>query len=104
MPKYSYLLFDADDTLLDFERNGARAFTMLCAKYHFPCTPESRDLYESFNQPLWRELERGLVTKEFMKVAGEYLALKENNLFGSDTDIAALLDKLALPKIDKTRA
>ena len=68
MPKYSYLLFDADDTLLDFERNGARAFTMLCAKYHFPCTPESRDLYESFNQPLWRELERGLVTKEFMKV------------------------------------
>ena len=27
--------------------------------------------------------------------AGEYLALKENNLFGSDTDIAALLDKLA---------
>ena len=27
--------------------------------------------------------------------AGEYLALKENNLFGSDTDIAALLEKLA---------
>lgn len=68
MPKYTYLLFDADDTLLDFERNGTRAFIMLCAKYHFPCTPESRALYESFNQSLWRELERGLVTKEFMKV------------------------------------
>ena len=27
--------------------------------------------------------------------AGEYLALKENNLFGSDTDIAVLLEKLA---------
>ena len=27
--------------------------------------------------------------------AGEYLALKEHDLFGSDTDIAALLDRLA---------
>ena len=68
MPKYTYLLFDADDTLLDFGRNGTRAFTMLCAKYHFPCTAESRDLFESFNQPLWRKLEQGLVTKEFLKI------------------------------------
>ena len=68
MPKYTYLLFDADDTLLDFERNGARAFTLLCAKYHLPCTQESRELFESFNQPLWRKLEQGLVTKAFMKV------------------------------------
>ena len=68
LSRFPYLLFDADDTLLDFERNGARAFTMLCAKYQFPCTDESREIYESFNQPLWRDLERGIITKEYLKV------------------------------------
>lgn len=68
MPKYTYLLFDADDTLLDSERNSLRAFTMLCAKYQLPCNAGSRELFENFNQPLWRELEKGLITKEFLKV------------------------------------
>lgn len=86
MAKYPYLLFDADDTLLDFERNGARAFTMLCAKYQFPCTQESRDLYESFNQPLWRELERGLITKDFLKI--ERFRLFLNALHRSDDPAA----------------
>ena len=67
MVRYPYLLFDADDTLLDFERNGWKAFTMLCAKYHFPCNEEGHAIYESFNQPLWRQLERGTITKEFLK-------------------------------------
>ena len=68
MPRYPYLLFDADDTIFDFARNGKRAFTMLCAKYQLPCTEESREIYENFNQPLWHELERGSITKEFLKV------------------------------------
>lgn len=68
MPRYPYLLFDADDTIFDFARNGQRAFTMLCAKYQLPCTEESREIYESFNQPLWHELEKGTITKEFLKV------------------------------------
>lgn len=87
MVKYPYLLFDADDTLLDFERNGMRAFTMLCAKYHFPCSKESRALFESFNQPLWRELEKGTVTKEFLKVERFRLFL---NALNRDEDPAAV--------------
>ena len=67
MVRYPYLLFDADDTLLDFSRNGDKAFSLLCAKYSFPCNEESRALFEAFNQPLWRDLERGTITKEFLK-------------------------------------
>ena len=52
MVRYPYLLFDADDTLLDFSRNGDKAFSLLCAKYSFPCNEESRALFEAFNQPL----------------------------------------------------
>ena len=68
MSKYPYLLFDADDTLLDFSRNGRRAFMLLCAKYHFPCSEESHAVFDGFNQALWRDLERGLVTKEQLKL------------------------------------
>ncbi len=67
MVRYPYLLFDADDTLLDFSRNGDKAFSLLCAKYSFPCNEESRALFEAFNQPLWRGLERGTITKEVFK-------------------------------------
>ena len=67
MVRYPYLLFDADDTLLDFSRNGDKAFSLLCAQYSFPCNEESRALFEAFNQPLWRDLERGTITKEFLK-------------------------------------
>lgn len=67
MVRYPYLLFDADDTLLDFSRNGDKAFSLLCAKYCFPYNEKSRELFEAFNQPLWRDLERGRITKEFLK-------------------------------------
>ena len=68
MTRYPFLLLDADNTLFDFDRNEDRAFSMLCAKYRLPCSPESRAVYESFNQPLWEQLEQGLVTKDFLKV------------------------------------
>ena len=68
MVRYPYLLFDADDTLLDFEQNGWKAFRQLCAKYNFPCNEETHEIYESYNQPLWRKVERGLITKDFLKI------------------------------------
>lgn len=68
MSKYAYLLFDADDTLLDFEKNSKRAFQLLCAKRHFPYTEEMRNIYEGFNQPLWQQVEQGLITKDFLKL------------------------------------
>lgn len=67
MIRYPYLLFDADNTLLDFEKNSRRAFRLLCAKWHFPCTEQTRSVYEGFNEPLWRQAEQGLITKDFLK-------------------------------------
>ena len=87
MDRYPYLLFDADDTLFDFQRNGRKAFTMLCAKYNLPCSEESQAVYESFNQPLWRELEKGTITKDFLKVERFRLFLDH---FGRSEDPAAV--------------
>ena len=43
--KYPYLLFDADDTLFDFPRASARAFSFMCSRHGIPDTPEVRQLY-----------------------------------------------------------
>lgn len=68
MKKYRYLLFDADDTLLDFTYNSRRAFSKLCEIYRLPCGAEGHALFEQINQPLWRALERGEITREVLVV------------------------------------
>lgn len=64
--KYLYLLFDADDTLFDFPRASARAFSFMCGRHGIPDTPEVRQLYHQINEVLWAAFDRGEVTKEFV--------------------------------------
>ncbi len=64
--KYSYLLFDADDTLFDFPKASSRAFETLCKTHKIPYTPESYRLYHEINLELWAAFDRGEVTKEFV--------------------------------------
>ena len=64
--KYLYLLFDADDTLFDFPRASARAFSFMCGRHGIPDTPEVRQLYHQINEALWAAFDRGEVTKEFV--------------------------------------
>lgn len=42
--QYPYLLFDADDTLFDFPKASARAFSAMCLANDIPDTPEDRQL------------------------------------------------------------
>lgn len=64
--KYPYLLFDADDTLFDFPRASARAFSYMCTRHGIPDTPEVYQLYHEINLELWAAFDRGEVTKEFV--------------------------------------
>ena len=66
--KYPYLLFDADDTLFDFPRSSARAFSIMCRLHNIPDTPEVFQLYFQINQDLWDAFDRGEVTKEFISL------------------------------------
>ena len=68
MVRYPYLLFDADDTLLDFSRNGDKAFSLLCAKYSFPCNEESRAGFGKGND-YKRVFENGALSALFGCVA-----------------------------------
>lgn len=39
MPRYDYVLFDADNTLFDFDRAEAEALRTTLAEYGLPATP-----------------------------------------------------------------
>ena len=64
--KFSYLLFDADDTLFDFPKASARAFSAMCRSNGVPDTLDTRALYHRINQELWAAFDRGEVSKDYV--------------------------------------
>jgi len=84
--KYSYLLFDADDTLFDFPKASARAFEKMCRAHDIPYTPEVYRLYREINVELWAAFDRGELSKEFITLERYVRFLKALDL---DRDPAA---------------
>lgn len=78
--KYTYLLFDADDTLFDFPKASSRAFEKMCRVHGIPFTPEVYRLYHEINLELWSAFDRGEVTKEFVTLERYVRFLKALNL------------------------
>ena len=68
MSRYQYLLFDADNTLFDFDAANHNAFAQTCQYCGLTYSEELYEFYESFNRPLWHQLDKGEVTKEFLVV------------------------------------
>ena len=68
MSRYPYLLFDADNTLFDFEAANHNAFAKVCDYCGLTYSEELYEFYESINRPLWHQLDRGEVTKDFLVV------------------------------------
>ena len=59
MPNYEILLFDLDDTLLDFRANEASALPALFAQHGHSFTEQIAAVYHPLNQALWSAHERG---------------------------------------------
>ena len=66
--KYPYLLFDADNTLFDFDRSNRAAFDAVCAAFDLPDDDEAFALYERCNNAMWAAFDRGECTKDFLVV------------------------------------
>ena len=61
---YQFLLFDLDDTLLDFGAAERMALPKLFEAHGFSLTPEINDVYHEINAGLWKALEEGKITRE----------------------------------------
>lgn len=68
MRKYKWLLFDADETLLDFKLAEAEAIKATFTAFGLPTESEYIETYSKINDELWKMLERREVTKERLKV------------------------------------
>ena len=91
--KYTTLLFDADNTLLDFDKAENVALKKVLADYSLPATEENCRKYSEINDALWKRFEKGEIEKsvikatrfkeffEFMKVKEGYDPLKVNNTY-----------------------
>lgn len=66
---YDLFLFDLDDTLLDFRASEARSFTQAMTGLGLEVDLKQFFAdYQLINLDLWRRLERGEVSQEFLKV------------------------------------
>jgi len=67
MTGYSHVLFDADDTIFDFQQAQANALSTLARQTGILDTSELLLLFDRKNKMLWKKLERGEITREDMQ-------------------------------------
>ncbi|CAH0416451.1 YjjG family noncanonical pyrimidine nucleotidase [Periweissella fabaria] len=82
---YKALLFDLDDTLLDFKAAEDFAFKQLMQESNVPYTQQLFVQYDEINQQLWRQLERQEITKQYLldqRFTRFFAALGYDNLDG----------------------
>ncbi|WP_417335795.1 YjjG family noncanonical pyrimidine nucleotidase [Halobacteriovorax marinus] len=96
--QYKTFLFDLDDTLLNFKESERLAFKDVIQRLDVK-TPldELFSYYQKVNEGLWRELEYGKVTKDFLKVE-RFKLLFENFSLKLDPQTASDYYLDALPK------
>ncbi|MBO7746743.1 YjjG family noncanonical pyrimidine nucleotidase [Paenibacillus sp. MWE-103] len=58
---YSILLFDLDDTLLDFGANETNSLNRLFQQYGYTLSDEWLQVYHSVNKQLWADYENGKI-------------------------------------------
>ena len=66
MPRYPYLLFDADNTLFDFDRADHLAFAASCEAVGIEYSEELLRRYWVHNDACWTMFDRGEATKDFI--------------------------------------
>lgn len=69
MKKYSTVLFDADNTLFDFDMAEKLALSRVLTELGISPTEEITALYSKINLSYWRAFERGEVTKAHLRTA-----------------------------------
>lgn len=68
MPNYHTVLFDADNTLFDFDRAEREALRRALTERGYPFTPETEGCYLSINRELWHRFDLGEVTQDWLLV------------------------------------
>ena len=68
MPDFDFVLFDADNTLFDFDRAEHEALKGVLAAHGYPTDPATLEVYLAVNRDLWARFDRGEVTQAYLVV------------------------------------
>ncbi|HKY52821.1 MAG TPA: YjjG family noncanonical pyrimidine nucleotidase [Anaerolineales bacterium] len=90
MPKkhYSWLWFDADGTLFDYNQAELTALTKTFELLRLPFESEHLDTYREINHGLWQALEREEIKPDVLRVRRFELLLKNLGLDGSPDNMS----------------
>lgn len=66
-PRFSIALVDADETIFDFYLSEKTALLKTCEAFGIKADDSDVSVYSVINDSLWKELEKGLVTRDELK-------------------------------------
>lgn len=66
--KYNLFLFDLDDTLLDFQASEKLSFKETFNFFGIDSVDEIHKTYKVENNKLWKQIEKGEISKDFLKI------------------------------------
>ena len=92
MKKYDYLLFDADNTLFDFNQAEHNAFINTAEYGGLGDTERLHSRYTVINDALWKRLERKEITLDFLKDERFRVILLEEGYPENDETLAKAAD------------
>lgn len=80
MKHYHFLLFDIDDTILDFKATEKSALTFLFEQQGLTLTTEIENNYNQINQSLWQDFEQNKIIRDDIFSSRFPLLFKELNV------------------------
>ena len=83
--EYKYILFDVDDTLLDFKKAERRAFDITADEFGLRHNDKIYSAYTEINDSLWKEFQLGRIVQRELVVVRFDRTFK---MFGIDADPA----------------
>ena len=97
MKRYQNLLFDLDDTLLDYGAAEDHSLQTLFAEYDLQLTPEVKRTFQDYNVKMWQRYERGELDWDAMQVHlfGDYFKVYHQLKVDGRQVIEHYLDLLA---------
>lgn len=90
MNRYNHLLFDFDDTLIDYNKSEKFALEKTCQMYNIEYSESLREKYFIINKNLWKNLEKGLIKKNDIPTERFKELFKQNFL---DVDYKSFANK-----------
>lgn len=92
--RYRFLLFDADNTILDFDKSEAFALCCALEKFGVEYTEEILSVYKRNNLKMWELLEECKVSKEQVLIGRFELTAEELNLSVDVNALAAEYERM----------